>query len=411
MSRPRLVFVSMRFLFPLDSGGKIRTTQILRGMKGGVFDITLLSPAQPAQVARHREDLNAVCDRFHHWPVPQEWPLGRYTRLRYIADARPISVRTDWHPAAARLLESTLQDEADIVVFDFLHAAVLAPSRLEVPSLLFTHNVEAEIYARHRDRAANPVVRWLWSSQHRKMASFEQSALSRFDAVVAVSDRDKERFRADYGCKNTRVIPTGVDLERFAYRAPERSRDVVFLGSMDWLANQDAITYFMDDIWPLITREVPTARMTVVGRAPPATLVERASRRELAWTFTGFVDDVRSYVQGSAVSVIPLRIGGGTRLKVFEAMAMGSPVVSTTVGVEGLPLEDREHFLAADSPEAFAAAVIALLSDSEQRFGLSTAGRRYVEEHASYRTVARAFETICTSAIPARRTETALRSA
>lgn len=393
--RPLLLFVSTRFLFPVDSGGKIRTTQILRGMKSGRFHIHLVSPADARQRLDHETDLSAVCDEFSSWSVTRRGPLFNILRARYLADRLPIPVRTDSSPAGMAAVTTALGRRPAVAVFDFLHAAVLAPSELNVPTVLFTHNVEAEIFARHRDIARNPLMRALWSNQHAKMRRFEAESLRRFDTVVAVSDRDGRHFMREYGVPEPFVIPTGVDLDYFRWAPPRRDSEIVFCGSMDWLANQEAINYFLDEIWERIIAEMPQARMTVVGRNPPPAMVERARRRGFAWIFTGYVDDVRPYVQGSAVSVIPLRVGGGTRLKVFEAMAMGSPVVSTSVGVEGLSVTPGLHYERADDSAEFARGVVALLREPRRRAALAAEARRLVETRYSHLAAAGAFEEAC----------------
>src|SRR5690606_6689229 len=135
-------------------------------------------------------------------------------------------------------------------------------------------------------------------------------------------------------------------------------------GSMDWMANIDGIEYLLREVWPAVLAGGPDARMVVVGRNPPPGLVEEARRRGYAWTFTGWVPDTRPYVWDSAAFVVPLRVGGGTRLKVYEAMAMGCPVISTSLGVEGLPVEDGRHCLLADTPESLAAAIVRVLHDN-----------------------------------------------
>lgn len=400
--RDLLLFVSTRFLFPIDSGGKIRTTQILRGMTGGRFKVRLLSPATPEQLKRHRADLDTVCDEFVSWPQEERGPLFHFTRIRHLFNDLPIPVRTDVSPAALAAVERELAAKPAVAVFDFLHAAALMPEKVPCPTVLFTHNVEAEIFARHQRVATNPAMRALWKNQHAKMRSFERRSLPRFDVVVAVSDRDSNVFAKEYGVHGSWVIPTGVDLDYFGYQPPTRDRDIVFCGSMDWLANQEAMTYFMDEIWERIVAQVPDARMTVIGRAPPRSLVERAARRGFAWSFTGFVDDVRPHMHGAAVSVIPLRVGGGTRLKVFESMAMGSPVVSTTIGVEGLELREGQHYLCADEPQAFANTVVTLLRDARRRIAVAEEARKYVEQRFSYVVAARSFEQACERAMRGR---------
>ncbi|MCG5510334.1 glycosyltransferase [Ectothiorhodospira lacustris] len=393
--RPSLVFVSPRFLFPTDEGGKIRTTQILRGMKGGRFHITLMSPATPEQTARHREEIEAVCDRFIAWPARTGGPLHKITRLRHLLSFKPFSVAAGVNPVARRRVREQLQQGAQIAVFDFIHAATLAPIHSLCPTVMFTHNVEAEIFRRHAEVAGHPLKRYVWRGQHRKMARFEARELPRFDTVVAVSERDAEAFRAMPRNRRVAAIPTGVDLDFFAYLPPGDGDHLIFTGAMDWQANIDGIRFFMDEVWPLLVQRRPGVRMTVVGRRPHPELVEQAARRNLPWTFTGFVDDIRPHVYGGAAYVIPLRVGGGTRIKAYEAMAMGLPVVSTGLGVEGLPLTDGEQFLQADTPEAMAQALDRLLSDSALRLRLSQAARRHVEDHCSSLAVARCFEDIC----------------
>jgi len=396
--RPRLLLVSPRFLFPVDSGGKIRTTQVLRGLRGGIFRVTLASPAPRAAHRLFREDLEQVCDRFVYWPERSQGLVSRITRMRHALSALPISVASDRSVGGSRAVRSLLDRGQDVVVFDFPHSLVLAPRHLPCASVLFTHNVEAEIFERHAGVAADPLRRALWVDQHRKMTRFERAALQRCDRVIAVSPRDRTHFEKRYGARRVSCISTGVDLDFLSCSEPGAGPHVIFTGSMDWLANVDAVEFFLEQVWPQVLTAVPGATMTVVGRAPPSALVEKARTLYSNWRFTGYVDDIRPHVRAAAVSVIPLRVGGGTRLKVFEAMALGCPVVSTAIGVEGLPLQDRKHYLLADSAPDFAAAIVDLLRNRERALGLSSEARRYVEANFSYQAVARQFEEICLQA-------------
>jgi glycosyltransferase involved in cell wall biosynthesis len=388
-----LLFVSTRFLFPADSGGKIRTTQILKGLKGGAFRITLASPAPADAAERFGADLRSVCDHFEFWPDGRDSLTGRLRRLGSLFSALPISVASDHSAAGRRAVARCLTRKPDVAVFDFPHSLVLVPEEIEVRSLLFTHNVESWILERHINVAGNAFTRALWIDQHRKMLRFERKALQRFDTVLAVSEKDAAWFVDQLGLENVRTIPTGVDLDYFTWHGPGSGKQIVFIGSMDWLANQDAIAFFLEHVWPTVDRAVPDATMKVIGRSPPDWLVARAPRHK--WTFTGYVDDVRPHAQGSAVSVIPLRVGGGTRIKAYEAMAMGLPVVSTSIGVEGLPVVPGSHYLCADDAHGLAASIVQLLQDRELRDRLSRAARLFIETRYSHRTVARAFEAIC----------------
>jgi polysaccharide biosynthesis protein PslH len=400
-SRPRLLFVSPVFLFPADTGGRIRTTNIMRGLKGGAFDITLVSPASAAQHRTWSERIDALCDRFVAWPPATERP--RWSRARHLLAGLPVNVMADRYRAAMRAVSELLRtDRFDIAVFDFVHCAVLRPDTLTIPSVCFTHNVEAEIFERHAEKARNVIMRAVWRSQARKMRRFEGAALSQFDAIVAVSQRDADALRERYGVRPPCVIPTGVDLDYFAWQPQDPRHQteprVVFTGSMDWAANIDGIGHFIEHIWPRIRSRIPAARFVVVGRHPPADLVA-AGRAAGGVEFTGLVEDVRPHVYGADVFVIPLRVGGGTRIKAFEAMAMGRPVVSTAVGIEGLDVRASEHYLLRDDPHEFADAVIELLGDPAQRSAIARQARRTVEERFGHRTAASVFERACLGAL------------
>lgn len=402
--RRRLLFVSSRYLFPTDSGGKIRTANILRGMKDGAFEITLASPLPAGAGTQAPDETRDVCDRFVGWSGAARGALFQWTRMRHLFSRLPVAVETDNSEAGRRAISKELEQGPDIVVVDFPHAAVLASPPYPCSGVMFTHNVEAEIFRRHAEIARNPLKRAIWRNQAGKMARYERELLPRFTAVVAVAERDRDHFQRAYGVGNVSVIPTGVDLNYFTYEGSAALKDgeggtVVFTGSMDWIANIDGVEFLMNSVWPAVSRARPRARCVIVGRSPPQALVERARARQLNWEFTGFVDDVRPFVQNAHVYVIPLRVGGGTRIKVYEAMAMGCPVVSTRIGVEGLPVEHDRHYLEADSADAMAAAVLSLLNDRERSARLSLQARKYVEENMSASRVAKVFEQICLRAL------------
>ena len=318
------------------------------------------------------------------------------TRLRFLLSRVPVPVATDRDKTAARIIGELLAAKSfDIVVFDFPHSTVLARPPPDIPSILFTHNVESEIFRRHVDVAKNPLTRFIWNNQYKKMLRFEREAPRLFTRSVAVSGKDQKTLSKLYDVNNVGVIRTGVDLVYFPYHERKHNRNVIFTGAMDWLANIDAIDYLMDEIWPLVASRCPDATMTVVGRNPPNRLVGKARSLSLKWEFTGFVDDVRPYVRGASVYAIPLRVGGGTRLKVYEAMAMGSPIVSTTIGVEGLSVEHNTHFVAADDAQGFANALCELMENDELGDRLAKQARAFVEENYSHEMAARDFELIC----------------
>ena len=226
------------------------------------------------------------------------------------------------------------------------------------------------------------------------MRRFEGAYGSRFDAVVAVSDLDRVAFDRDYGWPHVHAIDTAVDVDYFKPNGrPEQPDRVLFVGSMDWMPNQDAVGFFLKEVWPRVLARRPNAMFQVVGRDPPVKLLRLSGIDRIE--IVGTVRDVRPYLEDAAVVVVPILVGGGTRLKIYEAMAMGKAVVSTTIGAEGLVYSPGEHILLADDPTAFAEAVTGLLEAPRLRNQMGESARRLVNSHFSSETVARQFESIC----------------
>ena len=295
------------------------------------------------------------------------------------------------------------QGTTDVVICDFLAPAINMPRSLPCTSILFQHNVEAMIWKRHFEVQSNQLKKQFLRDQWRKMRSFEREACRRFDSVIAVSREDREQIRQEYEVDAVFDVPTGVDTEFFkpAGREPRESHNVVFTGSMDWLPNEDAIRYYTEHIMPLVRQAIPDATLTVVGRNPYSSLVE-LSQKDPSIRVTGRVEDVRPYMDRAAAYVVPLRIGGGTRLKIFEAMAMEKAIVSTSVGAEGLPVSDGDELRLADTPESFAAAVVELLTQPEEAGQLGERAGRVVRAKFGWGGVAKSFADICEATIQER---------
>lgn len=413
-ARARMAFVSTMFLQPEDTGGRIRTCNILRGLKGGRFDVTLLGPADAAQQQRYAHELQALCDRFIAWrPMPER---PRWMRAGDVLGRWPVSVHSSVGGAAMQTVARELSERPfDLVVFDFVHASPLMPARLDAATVCFTHNVETEIFERHAQQAPSRAMRLLWAQQARKMRRFERESLLRYDGVVAVSERDASIFAREFGCDHVSPIPTGVDLDFFDFAPPqpaasEQGGKLVFTGSMDWAANIDGMQFFIREVWPLVLQRRPQARFEAVGRSPPAALLKLA--QEVPGVhFTGRVEDVRPHVRDAQAFVIPLRVGGGTRIKAFEAMAMGCPVVSTALGVEGLDVHHGEHLLIRDDPVQFAEAVLELLAQPARARSLAHAARERVQASFGHRAAAAVFEGICHDTLQAWRRKRATAAA
>jgi glycosyltransferase involved in cell wall biosynthesis len=385
----------------MDQGGVIRTSNILRRMKGGAFDITLASPA-PANHARYTADVESACDHFLWWP---ELAPSRTRRIMALASHLPVAAAAEWSDAGRTVVQQALADRPDVVVVDFPHTDVLMPSQIDVASVMFTHNVEAEIFERQLKRATG-VWRLVLADQMRKMARLERKCLSRYTTVIAVSDRDSEALTERYQLNRVATIGTGVDVDFYGFSPPETATDpgttggtLVFVATMSWAPNIDSVNFLLDEVFPLLLRVRPHIRAVIIGRNPPAAIADKISKRGLNVTLTGFVDDIRPYIAQANVYVIPVFVGSGTRIKAYEAMAMGRPVVSTTIGMEGLDVTDGEDFLRADDAAEFARCILMLLQDSSMCTRIADAARRLMEDRFSWYRVARQFETICNGAL------------
>jgi glycosyltransferase involved in cell wall biosynthesis len=281
------------------------------------------------------------------------------------------------------------------VVCDFLDAAVNFPEKLTIPTILFQHNVESEIWRRHCSTESNWAKRLLYEVEFAKMLRYERRMVGKFAHVLAVSDGDRERMSAWVDRSHITVVPTGVDPQQFQPDTSIATLEglVTFVGAMDWEPNVDAVEYFCVDIWPRIQTQVPGARFRIVGRNPgPRVRKFQAPGIEV----TGSVPSVLEHLRQSAVVVVPLRIAGGTRLKIYEAMAVGKALVSTSVGAEGLDVENGRDLMLADQPGAFADAVRSLLQDRDLRSRYERAARARATRY-SWQAVSETFEPVLRS--------------
>jgi glycosyltransferase involved in cell wall biosynthesis len=317
--------------------------------------------------------------------------------VRNLVSRLPYAVAKYESPGLRREIERIVSgDEVDVIVCDFLTPSLNVPTGNGVRAVLFQHNVEAMIWRRHAEVSRNPVRRAYMRAQWRRMQAHERTECTRFDHVIAVSPEDAQVLRTDYGLRSVSWVPTGVDTNYFQRdRGVERSAaELVFTGSMDWMPNQDAIAYMVEEILPRIRERVPNATLTVVGRNPPPAIRALGDGNTFI-TVTGSVPDVRPYLARGTVFVVPMRVGGGTRLKIYEAMAMGCPVVSTTIGAEGLPLRNGDTIALADDPARFADAVVDLLRSPERAEAMAARAERLVRSEFGWQKVAERFGDIC----------------
>lgn len=404
MSRPpRILWLKTGPLHPLDTGGKLRTYHMLRELaKTHLITYLSLCPSNT------EDEAMAAAAEYSQAQIWIPWASATRGSFRFLLELAgnlfsplPYVIQKYRSAAMARALrEADTSGQFDLVVCDFLTPAVNlfpgANTHTRLPSLLFEHNVESQIWQRLAANASDPIRRVYFRQQWRRLWRFEGQAAARFDAVVGVSDEDCAQLKKEFGLTNVLgSVPTGVDATFFeSVGKPRQAGTIAFVGSMDYMPNQDAVAWFVRDILPPIERQIPRATFTVIGRNPPQRIRELAAQNP-AVRVTGTVPDVRPYLAEAECAVVPLRVGGGTRIKIYEAMAAGIPVVSTRIGAEGLQVTHNENILLADSPEEFARQTIELLRQPSLRERLAASARKMVAEQFGWESVTRKFAAYC----------------
>lgn len=399
----RILWLKTGPLHPLDTGGKIRTYHMLRELCRD-HRITYLSlcPASAGDTVR------GGSGEYSHEAVWIPWEETPKSSARFYVDLlrnfalsnRPYSIdKYESAAMATKIRELAGLKTHDLIVCDFLTPAVnlrFGEDRSPTPVLLFQHNVENLIWKRAAETARGWHRRAFFRGQWRRMAAFEGEVCRAVDAVVGVSEPDCDLMRRDFGLKNLLgAVPTGVDTEHFTPSDARRQpRAVAFLGSMDWMPNIDGMVWFAREIWPLVKRRFPDARLSIVGRKPARQILDLATR-DVSIRVTGTVPDVRPHLAEAEIMVVPLRVGGGTRIKIFEAMATAIPVVSTRIGAEGLPARHGKEILLADTPADFASEIGTLFERADLRQTLGRQGCRLVREGHGWPSVTRVFADYC----------------
>ena len=403
----RILWVKTGPLLPLDTGGKRRTHAMLTEISK-VHDVVYLS-LLPTDAELHPEEESDPYAARKIWihsslPAKQSPLFWVDLALSTVASSRPYALhKYDCQALREKLSEMAHKKDFDLVICDFLAPALnFMGLSFKCPTVLFQHNIEAQIWQRLASSQKSPLKRAYLGLQHQRMRHWENRLSRLFDGVITVSPEDAQIARSTYQLTNVLGhVPTGVDVHDFqpaALQAQSRPFTMGFLGSMDWMPNIDATLYFTEEILPIVRSAQPDCRFKIIGRNPPPKLREMA-KADAQIEVTGTVDDVQPHVHDCDVIVIPLKAGGGTRIKIYEAMAMGVPVVSTTIGAEGLSVTHEKDLLIADTTQDFASALLRLAGDPSLRHALASHAREQVVAHHSWLAATTCFMDLCQSCI------------
>jgi glycosyltransferase involved in cell wall biosynthesis len=376
MSRRELLFLTNLLPFPLDDGASFKTYHVLRYLSQ-TWDITLISFIRSLDEHKYRSELGKICHRIEMVPIRRSRIRDFVHFILSLVSPKPFLIRRDYSQRMKKAVDEVLgREHFDTIYVDHLHMAQYVHSRTQ-RKILDEHNLESELALRYAKVVKNPVKKLTAYLDYKKMRAYEVRTCRSFDLVLTVTEKER-RALLNLGVPDTYCLPIGVDTKKLKRLELNReSKTIVFLGTMYWPPNTDAVLWFFRRIFPLIRRSIPEARLSILGSKPSRAVRKLASDTNV--NVLGYVDNPEALLTDCAAFIVPLRIGGGMRVKILNAFSWGLPVVSTTLGVEGIEALDNRHLLIRDDPGDFAQAVTQLIEDRELRMRLSQEGRKAAE--------------------------------
>jgi glycosyltransferase involved in cell wall biosynthesis len=383
--------------WPADTGGKLRSFYLLKGLAEAT-QVDLYSFYHPhalAPDAPEQGDLATLCRRVETLALAAD--PGLSNPVDVLRNPLPRAVRYFQDAQSLETVRARLANGYDLLIADEIVLSPYVwsiPGAEQTPRLVIRHKIDHLHYAetaRSRPLSREKALDWL---EARRLRTFEVAEMPRFQATVVCSPEDKGHALAQSGPIPTEVIVNGADTDYFTpVRLPDPEPTILFLGTMHYFPNIDSVRWYFKSMHEALLAAVPNLKVLIVGHQPPPDVVAYGERPEV--TVTGSVPDVRPYMARSWVQVVPLRLGGGTRLKIVEGMAAGLPVVSTSVGAQGLDVRSGLQMVLADEPDDFVRKLTALLKDGDARERMARAARTFVENHYSWRALGRKYADFC----------------
>lgn len=374
----KILIFSLIFPLPPDSGARIRIFNIIKKLSQD-HDLVLLAPADPEKDPV--SELKKYCQEVETVHLSSGMNLkGAVDRLKSFVLQIPFIPSRELKRSIGELLKKY---SFDLIQIEKLHLAPYLPLFSHLPTVLDEFDIDSISYKRKLVCERNPLKKIRLFIQWLRVKEYERRVIPRFKKVVVVSEKDKELLLSASPQINASVVPNGVDLEYFKPEdGLEEPNTLFFTGLMVYPPNVDAMLQFCKKTLPLIREKIPDIQLYIIGGNPPQEIRSLSRIRNIF--VTGYMDDVRSVLNKCQVCIVPLRIAAGTRLKILEAMAMRKPVVSTTIGAEGLEVSPGENIIIADTPEDFAKKTVDVLKNSALRERLILGGRRLVESRYSW---------------------------
>lgn len=388
-TKVKILFVTTKSPYPLFEGRALRTYNLMKEVARS-HEVHLASFVQDQQDLDGIEHMRSLCPvvEYEKLYFGAKLPLFARDALIEAFSSLPLPiVKYCTSTMRARIRRLMAEHQYDLVHLDMLHLGEYVAEIGQVPVVLGEHNVESVILKRRAENEGHALKKWYFNYQYKKLERYEAQCCRRVSLVTAVSEHDAEQLCQLSQRQDVEVVPNGVDTSYFDLPpSPPSGPSLVFVGGFTWFPNLDAIQYFCASILPLIRAQIPDATVTVVGKQPD-TAVVRAIAETPGMTLTGLVEDIRPYVARSAAYIVPLRIGGGTRLKILDALSMSKAIVSTSIGCEGLAVESGLNILIGDTPQEFADKVVWALRHPDLTAVVGARGRELAVNRYDWRAI------------------------
>lgn len=386
----KVLMVSSYLPFPLHSGGHVRLYNLIKELSGN-HEITLVCEKRPHQTADDIKELEKICKKVITVPRKKQWSIGNIVKSAATAHSFLVTGHTslDMQKEIMKALSKEMFDVIHVETFYVMQNIPLTP----VPVVLVDHNIEYDVYKRFMDRASLP-VRPLLAIDIAKIRKEEEKAWSDAAKVVAVSEEDKAVIEKTGVTAS--LVPNGVNIELFGFRQKMISLDkkILFIGDFKWLQNKDSVTFIIKNIFPLIKQKNPYAKLWIVAREIPDSIRNLSNDQDILFDTKSSSKPTPEIFQEADVSLVPIRIGGGTSYKILESMSCGTPVVTMPMSASALHANDSENIIVGKNAEELAEKTLELLKDEKVYKEIAENGRKLIEEKYSWKEIAKALEEV-----------------
>lgn len=397
----RVLVLMPKLCWPLTGGAEIRNFNLLRETAQR-HEVHLLSFLFQPTDREHFPALAPFCKTVTGLDLPRPLPRKLLNALRGLTTATPFILREYLRPEMdAAIRRIVAKQHIDLIHAHFLHVGQYYAAKGAAAFVYDPHNLEHKLWERFAAIQPNPALRLFSRTQIPKFITAQQAVARHAEKIVTLSDADRVEYLRIAPSADVTTVPNGADVEFFQPRATAVEPDsIIYFGNFGWPPQDDGALYFHDAILPLVRHQCPDAKLYLVGKTPSEPIRRLASASVVV---TGFVPDIRDYIAKAAVVVMPLRVGAGTKHRIFQSLAMEKALISTTVGAEGIALQHNENALIADDPRSFADGTVRLLQDAALRQRLGASGRRLVLAHHDWRAIAHTLDEVFHQAVAKRR--------